>query len=233
MIGKREGVNDEKGRGTLFFDVLRIMKYHMPKMFLLENVPGLLTIDGGDTFRTIIKLLKETGYNVFYDVLDATNFGLPQKRKRVIIVGFRNDLEIDSFELPQTNRIEMKGIGCLLEDDASGYSISRYLQESYLYKKDDGLPQVVDNRSKIAVKTLCASYHKIQRITGTFVKDGETGLRMLTVTECKRLMGFPDDFIISVSRTQMYKQMGNSVAVPMIKAVADEMKKAIRMAESK
>jgi DNA (cytosine-5)-methyltransferase 1 len=71
---------------------------------------------------------------------------------------------------------------------------------------------------------LCASYHKIQRLTGTFVKDGETGVRMLSELELKRLMGFPDDFIIPVSKTQMYRQFGNSVAVPMIKEVADAIK---------
>ncbi|MCJ0576949.1 DNA cytosine methyltransferase, partial [Enterococcus cecorum] len=100
-------------------------------------------------------------------------------------------------------------------------------------KKDDGKPQLVDYNSTIQVKTLVASYHKIQRLTGTFVKDGETGVRLFSQLECKRLMGFPDEFIVPVSRTQMYRQFGNSVAVPMIKAVADEMKKAFFISTSK
>src|SRR5699024_140779 len=91
MIGKREGFK-HKTQGTLFFDVLRILEYHMPKMLLLENVPGLLTIQNGEVFRTIKDSLDNLGYNVFSKVLDAQNFGLPQVRKRVVIVAFRKDL---------------------------------------------------------------------------------------------------------------------------------------------
>ena len=93
-----------------------------------------------------------------------------------------------------------------------------------LFKKEDGRPQIIDSNSDIQVNTLVASYHKIQRLTGTFVRGGETGLRLYSELECKRLMGFPDDFKVPVSRTQMYRQFGNSVAVPMIKAVASSMK---------
>lgn len=225
-IGKREGFAHET-QGTLFFDVLRILKYHMPKMFLLENVPGLLTIQKGETFKIILENLESLGYSVFYDVLDAQNFGLSQVRKRVVIVGFHPDLNIDTFAFPIGNTENRIGVGEILEDNPQGYSISKHLQESYLFKKDDGKPQIVDENSDIQVKTLVASYHKIQRLTGTFVKGGETGLRLFSELECKRLMGFPDDFKIPVSRTQMYRQMGNSVAVPMIKAVADAMKEEL------
>lgn len=232
MIGKREGFGHET-QGTLFFDVLRILKYHMPKMFLLENVQGLLTIQNGETFKVIIKSLQEAGYQVFSDVLDAQNFGLPQVRKRVVIVGFRNDLGITSFNFPKGNENAKTPVGSILEDNVEGYSISEHLQESYLFKKDDGKPQLVDKNSTIQVKTLVASYHKIQRLTGTFVKGGETGVRLFSQLECKRLMGFPDDFIIPVSRTQMYRQFGNSVAVPMMKAVADEMKLVLNQVKLK
>lgn len=224
MIGKREGF-EHATQGTLFFDVLRIMQYHKPKMFLLENVVGLLTIQGGQTFQIIQESLKNIGYDVFYKVLDAQNFGLPQVRKRVIIVGFRNDLQIRNFDFP-VGKDDSITIGSILEDHPSGYTISKHLQNNYLFKKDDGKPQVVNSNSQIKVKTLVASYHKIQRLTGTFVEDDETGLRLFSELECKRLMGFPDDFIVPVSRTQMYRQFGNSVAVPMIKAVADKMKQS-------
>lgn len=222
MIGKREGF-EHATQGTLFFDVLRIMKYHKPKMFLLENVVGLLTIQGGKTFEIIQESLKNIGYTVFFKVLDAQNFGLPQVRKRVMIVGFRNDLQIKSFDFP-VGKDNTVTIDSILEDHPKGYTISKHLQNNYLFKKDDGKPQVVNKNSHIKVKTLVASYHKIQRLTGTFVEDNETGLRLFSELECKRLMGFPDDFIVPVSRTQMYRQFGNSVAVPMIKAVADKMK---------
>lgn len=229
-IGKREGFAHET-QGTLFFDVLRILKYHMPKMFLLENVPGLLTIQNGETFKIILENLEGLGYSVFYDVLDAQNFGLPQVRKRVVIVGFHPDLNISTFAFPVGNPDQRIGVGSILEDDPTGYSISKHLQESYLFKKDDGKPQVVDKDFDMPVKTLVASYHKIQRLTGTFVKGGETGLRLFSELECKRLMGFPDEFIIPVSRTQMYRQMGNSVAVPMMKAVAEAMKDEVNFSE--
>jgi len=225
-IGKREGFAHAT-QGTLFFDVLRILKYHMPKMFLLENVSGLLSIQGGKTFETILASLRELGYDVFWDELDAQNFGLPQIRRRVIIVGFHPELKIKSFKLPQGDSTNRKPIKDILEQNLSGYNISEHLQKSYLFKRDDGKPQLVDINSNIQVKTLCASYHKIQRLTGTFVLDGPTGVRLFSKLECKRLMGFPDSFDTPVSRTQMYRQFGNSVAVPMIKAVADEMKRVI------
>ena len=230
-IGKREGFGHET-QGTLFFDVLRILKYHLPKMFLLENVPGLLTIQNGETFQLILKNLETAGYSVFFDVLDAQNFGLAQVRKRVVIVGFHQDLQITSFAFPQGNMEKRVPISSILEENPTGYSISEHLQRSYLFKKDDGKPQLVDSTSTVQAKTLVASYHKIQRLTGTFVRGGETGVRLLSELECKRLMGFPDEFIIPVSRTQMYRQMGNSVAVPMMREVAKAMKEEYRMAQS-
>lgn len=224
-IGKREGFKN-KAQGTMFFEVLRILKYHMPKAFLLENVQGLLTIQHGETFKTIIELLAKTGYNVQWKLLQASDFGLPQSRRRVIIVGFRSDIDTSNFAFPTGNG-KTKYVGNILEDDPEGYSISKHLQKSYLFKKDDGHPLVVDKNSKCFAKTLNASYHKIQRITGTFVKGGETGLRLFSELECKRLQGFPDDFKVPVSRTQMYRQFGNSVAIPMIEAVSSKIKKVL------
>lgn len=221
-IGKREGF-ENKTQGTLFFDVLRILKYHMPEAFLLENVPGLLTIQHGETFKVIISALEEAGYSVHHAVLEAADFGLAQSRKRVIIVGFRNDIDDSTFEFPQKNNI-FTPIKKILEDNPEGYSISEKLQKNYLFKANDGRPYIVDKNSEGLAKTLNSSYHKIQRLTGTFVRGGETGLRLLSELECKRLQGFPDNFKIPVSRTQMYRQMGNSVAIPMIKAVADKLK---------
>lgn len=224
-IGKREGFANET-QGTLFFDVLRILKYHMPEAFLLENVPGLLTIQHGETFKIIIGALKEAGYQVYDTVLEAADFGLAQSRKRVIIVGFRNDIDASSFKFPKGSKKRIP-VGSILEKNPQGYTISKKLQHNYLFKKDDGRPYVIDFNSKGLAKTLNSSYHKIQRLTGTFVKDGDTGLRLLSEKECKRLQGFPDDFKIPVSRTQMYRQMGNSVAIPMIKGVSDQIKKIL------
>jgi len=231
-IGKRQGFAHET-QGTLFFDVLRILKHKQPKMFLLENVKGILTNDNGNTFRVITGSLKDLGYNIFSDVLDAQNFGLPQRRERVVIVGFRPDLKIKEFKLPKSNNEKKVPICQILESNPIGYSISKHLQNSYLFKKEDGKPQLVDSESDFQVNTLVASYHKIQRLTGTFVRGGETGVRLFSELELKRLMGFPEDFEVPVSRTQMYRQFGNSVAVPMIKSVADAMKSALHSSEAK
>lgn len=223
-IGKREGFSHET-QGTLFFEILRILKYHKPSMFLLENVKGLLTMDNGNTMRVIIQSLRDLGYEVFFDVLDSEKFGVPQKRSRVLIVGFKKELGVKDFKLPKGNGAKEAYVNDILErDDIEGYDISEHLQENYLFKKDDGRPEVVNKNSKIQVKTLVSSYHKIQRLTGTFVEGGSTGLRLLSELEVKRIMGFEDDFIVPVSRTQMYRQFGNSVVVPMIKSVADKMK---------
>lgn len=226
-IGKREGF-DNKTQGTLFFDVLRILKYHMPEAFLLENVPGLLTIQHGETFKIIIAALQAAGYSVHHTTLKAEEFGLAQSRKRVIIVGFRNDLNDSSFEFPKGNK-KLVPIKYILENNPQGYSISKRLQKNYLFKKNDDKPYIVDKNSNGLAKTLNSSYHKIQRLTGTFVRGGDTGLRLLSELECKRLQGFPDTFHFPVSRTQMYKQMGNSVAIPMIEAVSNNIKKILQL----
>lgn len=230
-IGKRQGFMHAT-QGTLFYDILRILKYKQnngqPNAFLLENVPGLVTHDKGNTFKTILKSLDEIGYKVFYKVLDAADFGVPQQRKRIYIVGLRKDLFGDvEFDFPKPTG-KKAYINDYLEENAKGYSISEHLQQAYLFKKDDGRPMIIDKNSKIQVKTLVSTYHKIQRLTGTFVRDGETGLRLLTESECKAIMGFPKDFIIPVSRTQMYRQMGNSVAIPAVAAVAKQIAKKLK-----
>jgi DNA (cytosine-5)-methyltransferase 1 len=224
-IGKREGFSHET-QGTLFYDVVRIIQHHNPHAFLLENVEGLTTHNGGNTFDVIMKTLDELGYQVFWKVLNSADFGVPQIRKRIYLAGFKEGMPGGDFEFP-TPHSERVGIGKFIEESVSGYSISKRLQDSYLYKVDDGRPQIVDKSSDFPVKTLVASYHKIQRLTGTFVRGGETGVRLLTENECKAIQGFPQDFRIPVSRTQAYRQFGNSVSVPTISAIARSMKTAM------
>lgn len=225
-IGKRKGFM-HKTQGTLFYDVARIIEAKRPKGFLLENVQGLVTHDGGRTLSTILEVLSELDYDVQYKILNAADFGVPQMRKRIYIVGIDRRLKgIDpsEFAFPDGNKENHANVGEYLEFGVEGYSISERLQKSYLYKLQDGRPKVLDKESKGPAKTLVASYHKIQRLTGTFVKDGPTGLRLYTENECKALMGFPKDFKVPVSRTQMYRQFGNSVVIPVITAVAKELK---------
>ena len=232
-IGKREGF-EHPTQGTLFYDVVKILKEKKPKAFILENVEGLVTHDKGKTLRIILDTLAvsingqylvfsqpDVRYHIFWRILDAKDYGVPQVRKRIFIVGISEDIsrDVPSFEFPVPIP-HKEFIGTYVEENVNGYSISKHLQESYLFKLDDGKPELIDRNSKIQIKTLCSTYHKIQRLTGTFVKGGETGIRLLSENECKSIMGYPLSFIIPVSRTQMYRQFGNSVAVPVVRQVA-------------
>ncbi len=225
-IGKRQGF-EHPTQGTLFFDIVRILAFHQPRSFLLENVKGLKSHDSGDTWKEIQRSLAELGYEVYSEILDAADFGVPQHRERMYIVGFREgDPANDVFSFPKPKSARTH-IGQFIESGVNDRSISRHLQQAYIYKKEDGRPEVITPESKGVVKTLVASYHKIQRLTGTFVADGPTGLRLLTENECKAIMGFPKDFKIPVSRTQMYRQFGNSVAVPVVREIANSIREAL------
>ena len=225
IAGKRGGFEDT--RGTLFFDVAEIIKRKKPKAIFLENVKGLVTHDNGKTLDVILNTLEELDYAVHVKIINAKNFGVPQNRERIFIIGF-NKAKVDNynvFNFPESTQEVF--INNFIENNVEGYDISEHLQKSYLLKKDDGKPQIIDINSNIQVKTLVSTYHKIQRLTGTFVKDGKTGLRLLSISECKAIMGFPNDFIVPVSRTQAYRQFGNSVAVPAIQATANEILKKL------
>lgn len=225
-IGKRQGF-EHPTQGTLFYDIVRILEHHNPSAFLLENVKGLTNHDNGNTWRVIQETLENLGYDLQTKVLDAAKFGVPQHRERIYIVGFAKKLKSASkFEWPKEVK-KTADIGSFIETNVEDRSISKRLQASYIYKLDDGRPEVVTPETKGIVKTLVASYHKIQRLTGTFVADGPTGLRLLTENECKAIMGFPKSFKVPVSRTQMYRQFGNSVAVPVIEKLAKNIQKAL------
>jgi len=231
-IGMRQGF-EHKTQGNLFFNIAKILSIKKPISFILENVGGLLTHKSNEikTMDIILYNLEKLGYEVHYKLLNSADFGLPQIRRRVFIIGFLKkyfrDKTLFSFPKSKKNKVFIKDF---IEKHEDGYSISEHLQKKYIFKKNDGHPQIIDRRSKIQVKTLVSTYHKIQRITGTFVKDGKTGLRLLSENECKAIMGFPKNFKIPVSRTQMYRQMGNSVAIPVVKAIAKEVIKTINQA---
>lgn len=216
-IGKREGFSHPT-QGTMFHEVLKIIDSKSPRVVFLENVPGIVSHDNGQTLSVILDELEKRKYNCHYTLLNAKDFGVPQNRKRFYLVAFLDDVDFSFPTPPMIN----SDIGDYLENDISGYSISEHLQKSYLFKKDDGKPSLIDRNTKGHVKTLVSTYHKIQRLTGTFVKDGETGIRLLTKNECKAIMGFPQDFVIPVSRTQMYRQMGNSVVIKVVSEIAKE-----------
>lgn len=242
-IGKRQGFAHET-QGTLFYEIVRILEEKRPTMFLLENVEGLVNHGKGKTLQTILQILaiSENGipclllnennlnYHVFWALLNAKDFGLPQSRKRIFIVGFDADRfkHPPHFSFPKAYE-KPTFVAPFIESGIKGYSISKHLQKNYLFKLDDGRPQLVDKNSQIQVKTLVSTYHKIQRLTGTFVRDeySETDIRLLSENECKAIMGFPQTFEFPVSRTQMYRQLGNSVAVNTVTEVIKQMQQAI------
>jgi DNA (cytosine-5)-methyltransferase 1 len=218
-IGKRQGFSHAT-QGTMFHEVVRIMRHHKNRAFLLENVPGIQTHDGGRTLEIIEETLTELKYRFDYRVLNAADFGVPQHRSRIYIVGYKSRLGgRTELDWPVGNKTH-RAIGPFIESGIQDHSITKHLQKVYLFKKNDGKPQIVDKSSDFPVKTLVASYHKIQRLTGTFVHDDETGLRLLSENECKAIMGFKKGFEVPVSRTQMYRQFGNSVAVPVVTVLA-------------
>jgi len=226
-VGLRQGFG-HKTQGTLFYEIERILRDKRPVAFLLENVKGLLTHNRGETWKIICESLSSLGYFFEAKVQNSKFFGVPQSRERLFIVGFLSQRDLGRFSFPEESG-EVPDIGDFLEDAPSGYEISKHLQASYLFKVDDGRPQIVNGSSKGPAKTLVASYHKIQRLTGTFVEEGATGLRLLSESECKAIMGFPKEFKVPVSRTQMYRQFGNSVVVPHVRELARSIYNALEV----
>lgn len=232
-LGRQHGFLD-KTQGTLFFDIARIIEAKKPKAFLLENVKNLKSHDKGNTYRVIEGTLKELGYHVFSKIIDAKHY-VPQHRERIFIAGFRKDQSEDAplftFPVPPENLIKFGDI--LEQDPPDKYTLTdnlwHYLQE-YARKhhaRGNGFGFGMANPDGIA-RTLSARYYKDG--SEILIYQGKSrNPRRLTPEECKRLMGFPENFCINnigVSDTQLYRQFGNSVAVPVVRAVARELLKA-------
>lgn len=233
--GYRKGFNDS--RGILFFDIARIIKDKKPKAFLLENVQGILTQDKGQTIETIRTILDELGYNTFESCEQCTNYGLPQNRKRWFCVGFRRDLSINNFKFPPKNNLSI-GVSDMLEDNVTGHEPTdtawSHIQKHYKnYKTTHSL----DNYLKTEKQKITLAWEirpskcgiRDNNISPCLTAKMGTGgnnvpviielKRKFTTRECLRLMGFPDSFQIKENSYQSYKQIGNSVPVPMIKQI--------------
>ncbi|MGM0479940.1 MAG: DNA (cytosine-5-)-methyltransferase [Bacteroidota bacterium] len=233
-LGKQHGFLDET-QGTLFFDVCRILKEKKPKAFLLENVKNLTSHDKGNTFKVIKKTLKKLGYSVKTKVLDAKYY-VPQHRERIFIVGFREEdfPESVDFSFPEPPEYSPRVKDILQKRVDPKYTLSdklwNYLQQ-YAQKhreKGNGFGFGLVNMDGVT-RTLSARYYKDG--SEVLVPQSKKNPRRLTPVECKRLMGFPEEFKvknIGVSDTQLYKQFGNSVAVPVVKAVAKEMVESMK-----
>jgi len=234
QAGLKKGFSDT--RGTLFFDIERILISKKPQMFLLENVKQLRGHDQGRTLKTILSHLKRIGYNnVQYEVLRARDFGLPQNRERIYIVGFLDDSI--KFEFPKPT-FEPTRVGNILEETVEEkYTISdklwaghqRRKRENKLKGKGFGYGMVTEDSEY--TNTISARYYK----DGSEIliyQDGQNP-RKLTPREAARLQGFPETFKIPVSNTQAYRQFGNSVPVKVVEKVAKQMLKHIKLNDKK
>lgn len=229
--GYRKGFCDT--RGTLFFEIERILKAKKPKMFLLENVKGLTNHDKGKTFKVIQASLLNLGYSIFYQVLNSKDYGIPQNRERIFIVGFKEDVEEFNFPKPLEKKIN---INDLLEKDVKNHELSEiasnHLKKHYTKflknkKVNNDYPIFATEirPSRCSIKNdgnspcLTAKMGTGGNNVPVLVKEN----RKLTVRECLRLQGFPEDYKIKDNYSQSYKQIGNSITVPIVTLIAREM----------
>lgn len=227
MAGKQLGFNDT--RGTLFFNIVKIVEYHKPQVILLENVKRLKTHDNGKTYTVIKNSLIQLGYNVFDTVLNAKNFGVPQNRERVYVVAFK---DITSFTFPKPPNTPIK-VGDILEPKVEKkYVISNKLWAGHKRRKEEhkskgnGFGYSLFGVGDPYTSTISARYYK----DGSEIlikRKGKSNPRKITPREAARLQGFPETFKIHPSNTRAYIQFGNSVAVPVIRAIAKEIYKSL------
>lgn len=242
LAGKQKGFSDV--RGTIFFDIVRILSYKKPECFLLENVKNLKNHDKGNTFKVISNKLDELNYWHETFLVNAEYF-VPQKRERVYIIGLRKDKftekqfnniveKIKTEYQNQQQKPKPKIIDILDTDVDQKYTLSDklwgFLQQHANKHKQKGNGfgfGLIDPESDITTRTLTARYYKDG--SEILIKQKNKNPRKLTPRECARLMGYPENYKIVVSDTQAYKQFGNSVVVPVIKMFAkiltDELKK--------
>lgn len=243
VAGYRKGFNDEKGRGTLFFELVRIFKEKKPDIIFLENVKNLVSHDNGNTFQVILQELQNENYNVKFQVLNAMEYGnIPQNRERIYIVAFKKRKDYQNFEFPLPVKLETK-LKDIIDfnkkyDDKYYYTAGKYKGDIYEQlveaMKDDNhdvyqwrRKYVRKNKNQV-VPTLTANQgeggHNVCLIKTKY------GIRKMTPHECFNAQGFPKDFILpkNMSDAKLYKQAGNSVCVSVINRIAEKIKEAVQ-----
>jgi len=213
IAGKRGGFNDT--RGTLFFEITRILKVKRPKTLLLENVKGLLNHEEGKTFRTIIQTLSELGYAIQWMVLNSKFFGVPQNRERVFIIGsLRGEPRPEILPFRQSSSFNIK-------QDAQRNQIALGLQQSDKHRGSYIIHNVYGGFQEGVRETDISPTIRTPKGGGHLpMIKSDLKIRRLTPIECERLQGFPDNWTEGFSDTQRYKMMGNAVTVNVIKALA-------------
>lgn len=227
IIGKKEGFANETC-GTLFFEIERILKEKRPPAFMLENVRNLTAHDGGKTFKIIKEHLENLGYHVYAKVLNALDYGVPQRRERIIIVGFLDNVAF-SFPEPTSNFERKKLVDILEESVDKKYYVRDTIRESRLERlKNKDYPKPYISHENMAGTITPHPYSSALRAGASANYILINDERRPTERELLRIQGFPDTFKVVVSYGKIKKQTGNSVAVPMIKAVASSMLKSLR-----
>lgn len=230
IIGKKEGFANETC-GTLFFEIERILREKRPPAFLLENVRNLTAHDGGNTFRVIREHLEELGYYVHARVLNALDFGVPQKRERIFIVGFLEDVPFSFPEpVPAAERKTLEDV--LEEEVAPKYYVRDAIRLSRLERlKDRDYPKPYISHENMAGSVTPHPYSSALRAGASANYILINDERRPTEREMLRLQGFPDSYQIVVPYSKVKKQCGNSVAVPVIRAIAEKMVEALKAHE--
>jgi DNA (cytosine-5)-methyltransferase 1 len=237
ISGKKLGFQDI--RGTLFFDITRIVDFHKPKVIFLENVKHFVNHDKGNTRQVVINKLKSLEYDVFDTVLNSSDFGIPQSRKRYYLIAFKKNLKIKNFVFP-TPTYQKVTLKKFLQNNAKAKN--QQISKGEIKIFEDMAKRIKERKNDLSpirigtinaggqgeriyspdghAITISAHGGGIASKTGAYLIDGV--IRKLTPFECSQIMGFPTNFKIEVSDSQAYKQFGNSVVVPLIEQIFDK-----------
>ena len=240
ISGKQRGFEDS--RGTLFFDVARIVKAKKPKIVFMENVKNFATHDEGRTLAVVKATMEELGYTFYQKVLNAVDYGVPQKRERIYMVCFRNDLNVGEFVYPKSFKLERHVEDFLLDDEEMVKNLYVDRPDTYFNGNEDneysnksirlgivnkgGQGERIYSTKGIAI-TLSAYGGGIFAKTGGYLINGKT--RKLHPRECARIMGYPDTYKICKSANQAYKQFGNSVVIDVLQLIGVQIGKALEV----
>lgn len=237
LSGKQKGFEDS--RGTLFFDVARIVKEKTPSVVFMENVRNFATHDGGNTLNVVRKTMIELGYDFHFEILNSLDYGIPQKRERVYMICFRKDLNVIKFSFPKPFKLDIFLENLLLNDSETKHLVVErddLILENSSFSGNANKPIRIGTVGKggqgeriyspkgIAI-TLSAYGGGVFSKTGGYLVNGKT--RKLHPRECARVMGFPDSYKIHPSQSQAYKQFGNSVAINVLQYISINIGKAL------
>lgn len=247
IAGEKKGFNDT--RGTLFFDIVRILKYHKPKAVVLENVKHFKNHDKGKTLNIVLSTLEQLGYEISWQLLNAKDFGVPQNRERTIIIASLDKIEFDFKKIAKKPEIVLKEILEIENDDFEYLEKSEYTLIDNPKQQPSGLIFTGYRNKKIRQKGVRENTEHLSRVhkqpnriyssegthptlssqesSGRYFIFHKDKVRKLTLKECYRLMGFPDNLKLIGTQSKLYNRVGNSIVVPMVEAIAKQIKRQL------